>query len=146
MAKIRIALMQLLPGKSRQENLHKGLAACRAARKAGADIALFPEMWSCGYEIPQEEEALKALAIGEDDLFLMEFAALAKETEMAICVGFLQKWEPLPRNAAVLFDRHGERKLLYAKVHTCDFGDEARLTRGEGFRTEEHTSELQSRE
>ena len=36
MAKIRIALMQLLPGKSRQENLHKGLAACRAARKAGA--------------------------------------------------------------------------------------------------------------
>lgn len=137
MAKIRIALMQLLPGKSQQENLRKGLAACRAARKAGADIALFPEMWSCGYEIPQEEEALKALAIGEDDPFLMEFAALAKETEMAICVGFLQQWEPLPRNAAVLFDRHGERKLLYAKVHTCDFGDEARLTRGEGFYTAE---------
>ena len=33
----------------------------------------------------------------------------------------------------VLFDRFGEQKLVYAKVHTCDFGAEKDLTPGEEF-------------
>ena len=38
-----------------------------------------------------------------------------------------------PRNTLVLFDRFGERKLVYAKVHTCDFDVERELTPGEDF-------------
>jgi N-carbamoylputrescine amidase len=38
------------------------------------------------------------------------------------------------RNAATLIDRHGDPVLTYAKVHTCDFGMEAALTPGDGFR------------
>ena len=36
-----------------------------------------------------------------------------------------------------VFDRHGREVLTYAKVHTCDFGDECRLTPGDGFYTAE---------
>ena len=52
---------------------------------------------------------------------------------MAIGVPLLEKWENAPRNSLVLFDRFGERKLTYAKVHTCDFGAEKDLTPGEDF-------------
>ena len=33
----------------------------------------------------------------------------------------------------MLFDRYGERRLVYAKVHTCDFGAERNLTPGDDF-------------
>ena len=57
--KIRIAFIQLLPGKDLQENLEIGKKACAGAREKGADIALFPEMWSDGYYLPQDETELK---------------------------------------------------------------------------------------
>ena len=50
--KVRIALLQLMPEKDLQGQLRKGKNACRKARKMGADIALFPEMWSDGYDLP----------------------------------------------------------------------------------------------
>ena len=40
---------------------------------------------------------------------------------MAIGITLLEKCETAPRNTVVLFDRFGERKFVYAKVHTCDF-------------------------
>ena len=55
---IRIAFLQLLPEEDVAGQLKKGLAACREAKDRGADIALFPEMWSSGYRIPQDADAL----------------------------------------------------------------------------------------
>ena len=40
---LKIALLQIAPCNTLEENCKKGLAACRKARKMGADIALFPE-------------------------------------------------------------------------------------------------------
>lgn len=60
MKHLRIALLQLLPGQTPEESLKKGLDACRQAKAQGADIALFPEMWSCGYHIPQDPDVLQA--------------------------------------------------------------------------------------
>ena len=122
-----------MPAKTRAENLQKGIEACREAKKSGADIALFPEMWSDGYRIPEDIEALKTEAVCADGEFVSAFGKLAAELNMAVGITFLERWEPLPRNTLVLFDRHGKRALTYAKVHTCDFGDEARLTAGEDF-------------
>ena len=133
MKKITVALLQILPAKTRAENLQKGIEACRKAKKSGADIALFPEMWSDGYRIPEDIEALKTEAVCADGEFVSAFGKLAAELNMAVGITFLERWEPLPRNTLVLFDRHGKRALTYAKVHTCDFGDEARLTAGEDF-------------
>lgn len=133
MKELRVALLQLLPGRSLQENLQKGLAACRKAKEMGAELALFPEMWSCGYRIPQNIAELKSLAVAADGEFVTSFGALAAELQLAIGVTFLERYEPLPRNSIALFDRNGSRVLTYAKVHTCDFGEEQRLAPGDDF-------------
>lgn len=129
----RVALLQLLPGRTQTENLQIGLAACRKAKKDGADIALFPEMWNCGYHIPADVNRLKGQAISGEGEFVSAFGTLAAELDMAIMVTFLERFEPLPRNTAILFDRHGKQVMTYAKVHTCDFGEECRLTPGDDF-------------
>ena len=48
---LKIALLQILPGKSREDNRKKGWEFSKRAKEAGADVALFPEMWSNGYRI-----------------------------------------------------------------------------------------------
>ncbi len=133
MKTITIALLQLMPGKSIKENLQKGLDACRQAKVMGADIALFPEMWSTGYGIPENLDILKQSAIPKGGPFVTAFSNLAKELNMAIAVTFLEAWEPLPKNTVCLIDRFGKPLFSYAKVHTCDFGEESRLTAGDDF-------------
>ena len=131
MKHINVAVLQLLPAQSVGQNLEISLAACRKAKQMGADIALFPEMWNTGYVIPETQEELQAAAVTEG--YLRVFQALAAELEMAICITYLEPYASGPRNALAVFDRHGTCILSYAKVHTCDFGDERRLTPGEDF-------------
>lgn len=130
---LRLALLQISPGRTPAENLERGLDACREAARSGADIALFPEMWSCGYRIPQDSARLRALALPPDGPFLSAFARLARQTRMAIAVTYLEAHDPHPRDSVRLFDRHGRVALDYAKVHTCDFGDERMLDHGTDF-------------
>ncbi|MDE7383086.1 MAG: carbon-nitrogen hydrolase family protein [Treponemataceae bacterium] len=130
---LKIALLQIMPAGSLQGNLEKGLDACVRAKKMGADIALFPEMWSCGYSIPEDICELKQLSISENSDFVCYFQNLAKNLKIAIGITFLETSEPLPKNTIMLFDRHGKLALKYSKVHTCDFGEEARLSAGDDF-------------
>jgi predicted amidohydrolase len=115
---LRIALLQLVArGRDRAANLAKGERWCREAASRGADVALFPELWSAGYE-PFDA----ADAIGRDDAFVARFRALARDLELAIAVTFLERTARGPRNTLVLFDRRGEEVLCYAKVHLCPWG------------------------
>ncbi len=134
MNKIKIALLQLAPCKTQDENLEKGIRYCKDAKERGADIALFPEMWSNGYRIYNRPAAeWKAEAVPADSDFVNTFGKLAGELQMAIGVTLLEQYADAPRNSLVLFDRKGERQFLYAKVHTCDFDVERHLTPGEEF-------------
>jgi predicted amidohydrolase len=151
MPNLNIALLQLVArGKDRAANLAKGEDACRRAKVIGADIALFPEMWSNGYLYRDDDidspdvwrepslwtDADRARvvtlrenfrgeltrdAIASDDVFVRHFAALAKELEMAIGITFLEIHNGAFRNTLSLFDRRGEIALKYSKVHLCDF-------------------------
>ena len=132
----RVALLQLLPGASQEENLQKGMDACRRAKAMGADLALFPEMWSIGYDL-SHPDTLAQRAIDLSHPFLTAFQSLARELELAIAVTYLERFSPLPRNTLTVFDRQGRPVLTYAKVHTCDFGEERVLTPGDGFRVAE---------
>ena len=135
---LSIAFLQLLPEGSLQENLNKGVAACREAKERGADIALFPEMWSTGYRFPHDMKALHELAISEESMFIKRFSETAAKLDMAIAITFLEEHEPKPRNTVCLFDRHGKLVYRYSKVHICDFGeedDEGVLDAGEVFLT-----------
>lgn len=131
---LNIALLQLAPCSALEGNLEKGLAACKKAKELGADIALFPEMWSCGYQIcgrPAQEWTARAIPAGGG--FARAFQALARDLSMAIAVTLLEEHEGGPRNTLLLFDRFGRQRLAYAKVHTCDFDAERHLTPGEDF-------------
>lgn len=132
--KLKIAFLQISPDKTIDNNLQKGVEACKSAKQKGADIALFPEMWSNGYAIYNRPfEAWKDDAIPADGAFVNEFGKLAKELNMAIGITLLEKIGDNLRNTLVLFDRFGNRKFVYAKVHTCDFGAEFTLTPGDDF-------------
>ncbi len=134
MKTLKIALLQIAPCGCLQENLQKGLAACREAKRKGAEIALFPEMWSNGYRIYDRPVAdWQAEAIPADGEFVRAFGELAKQLELAIGITLLEDYRPAPRNTVILFDRHGRKALTYAKVHTCDFDVERNLTPGEDF-------------
>ena len=133
MKNLKVALLQLMPEDTLAGNLQKGLIYCRKSKEMGADIALFPEMWSVGYNIPEDISELKASAVSADSTFVNSFGKLARDLNMAVGITFLEKHDPLPRNTFCLFDRLGKNVLTYAKIHTCDFGDECRLTAGNDF-------------
>lgn len=91
-------------------------------------------MWSNGYNIyGKSADELKKAAVAVDSDFINAFGRLAKQLNMAIGITLLEKYKAAPRNSLALFDRHGELKLVYAKVHTCDFDAERNLTAGDDF-------------
>lgn len=133
MSNIRVALLQLQPTESVNGNLRKGITFCREAKAKGADIALFPEMWNCGYCIPQNTHELNAVSISANENFITTFKELAKDLNMAIGITFLERFQLSARNSVCLIDRFGQEMFTYSKVHTCDFGAEKVLTPGEDF-------------
>jgi N-carbamoylputrescine amidase len=151
MKALKIALLQLeAKGMDQETNCVKGLDFCQQAKAAGADIAVFPEMWNVGYDAflpveartgstilePQYAETLahwREQAIDQTSPFFRAYQDLARELDMAVLLTYLEKWPGGPRNTASLIDRHGEVVLTYAKVHTCDFSFEAACTPGEDF-------------
>lgn len=132
---LKIALLQLLPGKTLQEQLQLGTAECERAKALGADIALFPEMWSCGYSIPQDKKELDSLALKAQSSFAHNFSSLAARLEMAIGITFLEKGSDKTLNSIIVFDRLGEKVIHYSKVHTCGFDLEKVLASGKDFYT-----------
>ena len=132
--RLNIALLQLLPEAGLDRQLKKGAAACLAAKRMGADIALFPEMWSSGYVLPRESGDADVSAVGAGSEFVRAFGRLALELRMAVGITFLERHEPGPLNSLILFDRHGEERLHYSKIHTCAFDAEKVLSPGDGFR------------
>lgn len=139
---LKVALLQMTGcGADIEANLTKADGFCRKAKALGADIALFPEMWSIGMtffnpELAGDRRRWESLAISQNDSYITHLQALAEQLRMAIAVTYLEKWnegESAPRNSVSLIDSTGEILLTYAKVHTCEFGIESVLTPGNGF-------------
>src|SRR5690554_2608583 len=105
MDNFKVALLQIIPENSLEVNLSKGLKYCRQAKLMGADLALFPEMWSVGYDISDEPESLYESSITADSDFVESFGALPRELDMAIGITYLERFDPMPRNSLCLFDR-----------------------------------------
>ena len=102
---LRTALLQIAPCGSQEGNLKKGVEYCEKAKEMGAHIALFPEMWSCGYDICSRPfEEWKKEAVPADSSFVRTFGELARELSMAIGITFLEKCGEGCRNTLVLYD------------------------------------------
>lgn len=131
---MKIALLQIKAGDTLTATLERGVSFCRRAKEMGADLALFPEMFSNGYRLygrPVSEWMNEA--IPSNHQFVREFEALAEELGMAIGITLLETFEAGPKNTLILFDRFGRETLKYSKVHTCDFDVERNLTPGDDF-------------
>lgn len=138
MASLRIALLQLSSAGGIDNNLRKGLEACQRAAADGADIALFPEVWSSGYtmfdpDVAGAAESWAQSAIKEDSEFIDSHRRAAQRLGIAIGTTFFEAHPSGPHNAFVLIDRRGEIVLRYAKVHTCQFLLERACTPGKSF-------------
>ena len=131
---MKIALLQIAAQDTLDAARDKGILFCRKAKEMGADAALFPEMFSNGYNIYGRPAAdWIREAIPADHAFIKAFKELSNELNMAIGITLLEECETGPRNTLILFDRFGKQVLKYSKVHTCDFDVERNLTPGDGF-------------
>lgn len=143
-----VALLQLSPTNSMENNMLKGIEYCKKAKEMMADIAVFPEMWNTGYEmlfegdlkdqdsIPKEKiDKWNSKAIENNNEFINQYINLAKELEMAIAITYLEKTEQKPKNTFIIIDRNGNIVLKYSKVHTVDFKMEAYTEPGTEFKT-----------
>lgn len=127
--------------------LKKGIEYCKKAKEMDADIVLFPEMWSIGYQPPFERAfdfpdesgheaeiaSWRDSAIDEKSDFISEFRKCANELDIAIVITYLKKGAHKPSNSLSIIDRNGNIVLNYSKVHTCDFSFEKHCESGQQF-------------
>ncbi|AFL49876.1 putative amidohydrolase [Sinorhizobium fredii] len=100
------------------------LFASAAAR--GADIVVFPEMFSNGYSRfdPEDEAARRAwieAAVPIDGSYVERFRQAARSNGLAVVATFLECGDPKPFNSAVLIDSNGDVLLHQRKRHICFF-------------------------
>lgn len=131
-----------------EANLEAGLKYFEEASKKGADIVLFPEMWSHGYAPPfegafdnpkdqrfeKERQKWLATAVSADGTYVRSFREAAKKLKTGVVATFLSKGTEKPRNTAVVIDKNGKILMEYSKIHTCDFSMEALLESGNEFK------------
>lgn len=139
--KLKIALLQMMTVEERiEENIWIADKFCREAAKAGAQIAVFPEMFSIGYPTPYNEnnsfvswkavafanqlpdpqkitDKYRGYAIDDQHKYLQHFRNLAAELDLAIAVTYMSQGKQFPRNTVLIIDRFGKDVLKYSKTH-----------------------------
>ena len=133
-------MLQIAPfGNDQTRNLAKGVESCRAAKAAGADLAVFPELWNIGCMLcPLDATGRQSWtdsAIDRRSDFFQTFVALAQELSMSIAITYLETHQPKPRNTVSIINDRGEVVLNYSKVFICDFsgGCDVNCSPGESF-------------
>src|ERR1700686_4209842 len=125
--KFTIALLQIAPeGNDLGKNLEKGTRYCKEAKAQGADLVVFPELWSIGFATcPVDKPGMQtweASAIDQKSKFFQSFVALARELNLSIAITYLEKHSPKPRKTVSIINSKGEVALNYSKVFICNFG------------------------
>lgn len=119
------------------DHLEQGVAAIRKAAEMGAHLALFPEMWQSGYPPAGYDQpdlaVLKSKAVCEDSHWVTTLRRACAQHHIGAGITYLQDHSTGLRNAVSLIGPGGELLCTYAKVHTCAFDWEGRLTPGDSF-------------
>ena len=118
-ARLRIALAQMMVDADIE-------AVVGRAAGEGADIVLFPEMFSNGYtRFNPANQAERAAWVDAteplDGVFVDRFRSAARRHGVAIVATLLERAAPKPFNAALLIDATGDIVLHQRKRHICFF-------------------------
>lgn len=148
MSAMKIALVQkrAVPNHPKR-NSELAVRYIREASCLGADLVLFPEMWSNGYAPPfdgafddptdpafeKERKEWLENAVTIESGYVTAVKDAAAKYKIGVCATFLSKTEDKFQNTAIVIDRSGKILLNYAKVHTCDFSLEKLLQHGSEF-------------
>lgn len=101
----------------------------REAAENEADILLLPEAFLTGYALPMDNGE----ALPEDAPCIRRICGAARELRTGVVATAIARGKCRPQNAAYLVDKNGVIRMKYAKVHTCDFADEACPESGDAF-------------
>ena len=82
-----------------------------------ADVVIFGEAFLQGfYGVNFNPEHDKKIAISKEDAIIREIAAIAKECEMAVSFGFIEKEEEIFYSSQIAIDATGKVMDLYRRV------------------------------
>ncbi len=118
---MKVALIQSVVGSKRAENLRRAAASVRAARAAGARLAVFSELHSTRYFCQTEDPAAFAAAEPIPGPYTKALSAMAREQSMVLVGSLCEHCAPgLAYNTAVVFERNGKLAGRYRKMHIPD--------------------------
>lgn len=120
---------------------HDPFIAVEQAKDAGAEVVVFPEMYSNGCAPFDTKESVAVKCCQEeahtpDGAFVNQFRQAAQKHQVHVVATFLEAAEPKPFNSALLIGPGGDTLLHHRKVYICDFdrfSPDAACDRGKGF-------------
>ena len=148
MSAMKIALVQkrAVPNHPKR-NLELAVRYIGEASCLGADLVLFPEMWSNGYAPPfdgafddptdpafeKERKEWLENAVAIESGYVTAVKDAAAKYKIGVCATFLSKTEDKFQNTAIVIDRSGKIHLKYANGHTSAISLEKLLQHGSDF-------------
>ena len=125
------AVQHSVPPNDLDATLALGRGIVREAAAAGADLVLFPEMWSTGYALPIDT----TVATPVDGPWVEGFREAAGNLGVGVAITLLAENPGGPTNTTLVIGRRGDVLLRHDKVHTLRFDAERELSAGTGFET-----------
>lgn len=115
--KLNIALFQIKPSENSVENFRLVETNIQKFIGQNIDIVLLPELWNIGYSSPEDyplgESKWKESALTENSEGFVVYRNLAKDSNVAILLPYLEKINGGYANSAALIDRRGNVILNY---------------------------------
>lgn len=118
--KLALLQMQVEPG-DKPRNLQHALELIRQAARQGAEVIVLPEAMTLGWTHPSAKGGGDAIPDGEACLVLRD---AARQLQVHICAGLVERAGEKIFNAAVLIDDQGRVILHHRKLNELEIGHE----------------------
>lgn len=117
MGKFNVALLQTKVYEDKEKNINNALKLIERVSGEGADIAIFPEMFSC----PYDNSLFREYAEEEGGYTFEKISNAAKESAIYIVAGSIPELEGNNiYNTSYVFDRKGKKIGKHRKMHLFD--------------------------